>query len=127
MKLFFLTFASVAIVSCAPRPGTTAFKTIDQSSDFAITTKEFANQLTHENFTVLDSNRDGVISRNEWSQPGAAKAAADIFTLFDTNKNGSVDLLEFLAVKKQPSKIGQHMAKYDVNRDGKLTWNEIKD
>ncbi len=124
---FLLLPLAAVFASCATPPGGTAFKTIDQSSDFAITTKEFVSQLTHENFTILDANRDGVISRGEWSQPGATKAAAQIFVLFDTNRDGKVDLLEFLAKRKQPSKIGPHMAEFDTNRDGKLTWDEIKD
>lgn len=127
MKNYLLPVTAFLAVSCATRPGTATFKTIDQSSDFAITTGEFVRQLTHENFTVLDSDRNGVISRNEWSQPGATKAAAHIFQLFDRNKDGSVDLLEFLELRKQPSKIGKHMEAYDLNRDGKLTWDEIKD
>ena len=127
MIKYLLPITAFAAVSCATRPGTATFKTIDQSSDFAITTGEFVRQLTHENFTILDANRNGVISRNEWSQPGATKAADHVFELFDRNKDQSVDLLEFLALKNQPSKIGKHMEAYDLNRDGKLTWDEIKD
>lgn len=127
MKAFLPLSVALVLAACAPNPGTTAFKTIDKSSDFAITTSEFTKQLTHENFTILDADRNGVISRHEWSQPGATKAAAHIFELFDSDKNGQVDLLEFLALKKQPSKIGKHMEPYDLNRDGKLTWDEIKD
>ena len=78
---------------------------------------------TKEQFSRYDLNGDGVLDKDEMAKRAAVqhKAALEMKHM-DKNKDGRVDLAEFLAAGGTEDEY----RKYDVNRDGVLDASEMK-
>jgi Ca2+-binding EF-hand superfamily protein len=75
-----------------------------------------------ERLEALDTNKDGIVSKEEVE---AAKAAR--FAVADADGNGSVSFGEFEAMKEkhQMERRQKHFAKKDKNGDGVLSMDEV--
>jgi hypothetical protein len=77
--------------------------------------------FTQDQFNKADANRDGQLSDDEWSTlPGKGHH----YGVVDSNKDGNYSLDEVRAT--HPNLTQQEHANFDVNKDGKVTKEELK-
>jgi Ca2+-binding EF-hand superfamily protein len=99
---------------------------------------EKALRVAMQNFQQLDRNNDGKLSREEF-RSGMGMLGVDttfstiVFNSFDTGGDGWIDRREFLvamAVMLHPDKLEDQIDlafdAYDVNKDGKLEYDELR-
>ena len=91
-------------------------------------------QMLSAEFTALDTDKNGSISKAEFSgsknAAGKGQAAADaLFKEIDTNKDGKLSRQEYLlpSTRVRPAADpATQLAKFDTNHDGKVTLDEYK-
>ena len=100
-------------------------------------TKAQLTQGLGQRFNVLDSNRDGNITKTEIEAAAArarqeadstiAKRAEEGFKKLDTDKNGQLSLAEFKASipPMQARPADTVLQRLDANKDGKITLQEF--
>jgi len=106
------------------------FNRLDVNRDRALTIAEYAQSNGAADaqggprymFTNVDRNRDGWITRNEWSMDDRD------FTRLDVNRDNRISQYEFQSYSNanangviQPN---NRFVALDTNRDGLITWNE---
>ena len=111
------------------------FQTIDANKDYTATRAEIeafqraqgqalVQRQTDGMFAQLDANRDGSISRTEFTRiSSAAKVNANatpMISQMDSNKDGKVSVAEFRAAGNAS------FAKRDTNRDNIISVDEIR-
>lgn len=100
--------------------GTLIMQRFDANNDGKITQQEFS--AGHDDwFKTLDTDGDGVISRGEFTRAVPARnpnRAAQMFTGYDANGNGSIDAAEFRQARTA------RFQRLDRNSDGVLTSDE---
>lgn len=77
--------------------------------------------FTREHFNKADANRDGQLSDDEWAMlPGKGHH----YGAMDSDNDGNYSLDEVRAT--HPNLTQQEYAAFDVNKDGKVTKEELK-
>jgi Ca2+-binding EF-hand superfamily protein len=78
-----------------------------------------SRRTTYPEFDRLDTNRDGRVTPEEYSQRGAEWQRRQRFDEWDTNRNGVIDSSEWNAAP-------QLFRRLDANRDSRVTWEEFR-
>ena len=107
------------------RYDTASFVDADRNGDGILSRTEFlngemaqvANDVvdTENDFTVLDTNRNGRVERNEW------RSSDDAFQWLDRNNDGFLSRVEVLGNQGARDRFTQ----LDVNGDNRLTFDEF--
>lgn len=100
------------------------FAKADTNHDKFLSLDEANAYLVGEFFSGLDKNKDGKITKAELGTKDAAQAEA--FRSRDLNADGVVTLDEALAYGKKHGLAKDLMKAADKNKDGKLSFEEIK-
>uniref|UniRef100_A0A914S5N7 EF-hand domain-containing protein n=1 Tax=Parascaris equorum TaxID=6256 RepID=A0A914S5N7_PAREQ len=94
------------------------FQSNDKNGDTTLSIAEFE----------IDSNADGVITREEAEQSGdpiITKIMEDVFQMADTDFDGKITLKEFAVAEKDKESAHQLLALMDLNADRKLDVKEV--
>jgi Ca2+-binding EF-hand superfamily protein len=95
------------------RNSAAAFADLDANDDGRVSVNEW--QGTPERFEVLDSNRNGFLSRREMT---ANEGTADVFNTIDSNRNGAITREEWRSSRDEFDRL-------DANRDGRISRAEL--
>lgn len=117
----FLTLPLALAVAQTPE----RFARADTNHDKLLSLDEANAFLVNEIFSALDKNKDGKLTKAEWNA-GKDAAKAEAFRARDANADGVVTLAEALAYGKKHGLARDLMKAADKNKDGKLSYEELK-
>ena len=101
------------------------FAKADTNHDKFLSLDEVNAYLVGEFFYALDKNKDGKLTKAE-ALASKDPAQAEAFRSRDLNADGVVTLAEALAYGKKHGLAKELMKAADKNKDGKLSYEEIK-
>lgn len=101
------------------------FAQADTNHDKMLSLEEANAYLVGDIFNALDKNKDGKLTKAEWN-PGKDASKAEAFSARDANADGVVTRAEALAYGKKKGLASDLMKAADKNKDGKLSYEEIK-
>jgi len=124
--------ASGGANSTIVRGNVESYNRVDSNNDGSVTFSELAAsapQFRQEQFTEMDTNRDGILGIDEWSLavPGAAPNSVlsdGRLARADTNNNGRISFREMSRVA--PNVTRTEFGAADTNQDGSLSRAELQ-
>ena len=122
------TLALLGAAACETAPEPTVnpeFDRADTSKDGKVSPDEFARYVNSGMFKRLDKNRDGGISFEEWKSFDTAPDVRAHFDAVDADKNGKVDLSEYLKTAGNHSNLRETFKDLDRNNDQFLSHEEF--
>lgn len=119
---FLLPAASLLFTACQTT-APTQYDKADLNADGKLTYDEASDYLVTSNFTSLDANKDGAVSKAEWNPEGDA-ASAKLFAQRDANRDGVVTLAEALAFAKKKGTYEPVAKEADTDKDGFISRKE---
>uniref|UniRef100_UPI0035C96358 EF-hand domain-containing protein n=1 Tax=uncultured Sphingomonas sp. TaxID=158754 RepID=UPI0035C96358 len=105
--------AGLATAAAVAQGGGGMFRTTDTNGDGMISHVE-ATAEANARFTAMDLNKDGFLTPDEMSGPGAR-----MMTRADSDGDGKVSRAEFLA------QADMRFARIDANKDGQISREEL--
>jgi len=97
------------------------FQKADTNSDGKVSRKEFGALMIDDAFAMFDSNKNGVVTVEEFVAAGGSKAA---FAKMDVNGDGVITLEEAKASKVAMDAMTVSFYGADLDKDGYVTLGE---
>lgn len=101
------------------------FDRADANKDGKVSVEEFAQYVNKGMFKRLDKNGNGSISFEEWKSFDTAPEARQHFDVLDPDKNGRIELAEYLKAAGNHSNLRETFADLDRNNDKFLSHEEF--
>lgn len=127
MKTIYLILIALAAMplTLSAGPARDRFAQADKNHDKSLSLDELNAYLVGEIFGSRDKNKDGKLTRAEW-MVSKDSAQAEAFRVRDGNADGVVTLAEALAYGRKKGMAKELMLAADKNKDGKLSFEELK-
>jgi Ca2+-binding EF-hand superfamily protein len=102
------------------------FDQADVDKDGKLSHQEIATHHHEQELEIYDLDRDGHISKLEWSAAHPSSAESDArFNHVDKDSNGLVSKEEAVLFVTEHVTFDNLMTKYDADSDESLHWNEL--
>lgn len=101
-----------------------ALQSADTNLDGRVSPAEFAGHIKKSTFEKLDTNKDGMISLEEWQAVDMSPEAQKHFDAMDKDRNGRISYPEFSGVADWKSALNDSFTSLDRDRDGSLAPDE---
>jgi len=100
------------------------FETLDVNRDGQVTRNEFSQGMKLRVFKAIDRNADGQITWEEWQKVDTGPKAREHFDAMDTKKTGKVTYEDFLQASGAYMDADDVYISLDTSRDGLLSRGE---
>ena len=100
------------------------FETLDVNRDGQVTRNEFSQGMKLRVFKAIDRNADGQITWEEWQKVDTSPKAREHFDAMDTKKTGKVTYEDFLQASGAYMDTDDVYISLDTSRDGLLSRGE---
>jgi len=104
------------------------FKSIDENADGRINQEEFSKDMKEQAFERLDTNKNEMISMEEWeplTDIKNRKKHMELFERMDKDSDKRINFLEFSDYAERHSNIEEAFMGLDKNRNNHLSPDEI--
>ena len=120
--------SAVPIATAAPVPtnaAQTAFQSADTNGDNRVSQAEFSGYVKKSTFEKLDTDKDGMISLEEWKAMDKSPEAQKHFDAMDKDRNGRISYPEFTNTTDWKSALNDSFNSLDRDRDSHLASDEL--
>jgi hypothetical protein len=100
------------------------FQSAETNDDGRASQAGFTEYVKKATFERLDTNRDGMISMEEWKAVDHSPKAEKHFKAMDRDRNGKISYLEFSNAAVWKSALNDSFSSLDRDHDGKLAPGE---
>jgi len=111
--------------SMQTEPSDTRYETADSNKDGKLSRAEATDYFVSDLFESRDANRDNNLTWEEWNVPGAGLSKSK-FSSRDTNKDGMISRNEALVAGRKDSGFARAFVAADTDKDGYVTKVEAK-
>lgn len=104
------------------------FTKMDEDKDGMISREEFTRDMVKEAFDRLDTNSDGILTMEEWRRVdflGESDKPQEVFRHIDRKAGERITLPEFSNYAERYSNIEEAFMTMDKDRDGSLSPDEV--
>ncbi|MBM3888593.1 MAG: EF-hand domain-containing protein [Verrucomicrobia bacterium] len=125
VRLFASTSFALFLIGCAgtgsPRSESPSapmsFQAMDANRDGKVSREEFSNAAKTATFQKLDTDKSEFITLDEWLKKDTTPDARQHFESLDANKDGKVSQAEFLGVPNKETNLDEQFAELDKIKD----------
>ena len=132
MKHIILKFAApillIALFPCISGAMHDLFKNMDADNDGKVSRQEFSRYMAKDSFDILDLNKDGILTPEEWKKMNflaESDKKQEVFRHVDKNANKRITFPEFSNYAERYSNIEEAFMTMDKNKDGSLSPDEV--
>jgi len=101
------------------------FQSADTNSDGRVSQAEFAGLIKKSTFDKLDTDKDGMITLEEWKAVDHSPEAEKNFAVMDKDRNGRISYPEFSDTKDWKNALNDSFKSLDRDRDSNLAPDEL--
>ena len=115
-RLLTLLSAFLLLAGCAVT--SSQFHTIDLDRNGVLSRGEFTDAVADASFRACDRNGDGFIDLGEWHTAENGSGNDALFRARDLSRNGRISGQEYRLAAEKNGALAAHFAAIDRNRDG---------
>lgn len=104
------------------------FKSLDTNNDGKVDRQEFSDDMKKSVFEELDADKDNEVTESEWgsaSDIAEAKEHESIFSKMDSNSDSRITFFEFSDYAEDNSNIEKAFMGLDIDRNNFLSPDEV--
>tara|TARA_R110002096_G_scaffold104771_20_gene230775 strand:+ start:4857 stop:5246 length:390 start_codon:yes stop_codon:yes gene_type:complete len=100
---------------------------LDADNDDKVSRAEFRQVVQEEAFDLLDANKDGAVTLEEWKAVEDVRQPLRRFNSLDSNGDSKLSFDEFAKTSRKRSTLDNMFGTLDRNEDGFLTDQDFTD
>ena len=123
-RLFTLLSSVLLLAGCAVT--SSQFHIIDLDRNGVLSRGEFTDAVADASFRACDRNGDGFISLGEWQAVEKGGGSDGLFRARDLSRNGKISPQEYRLAAEKNGALAAHFSAVDRNRDGVIDAAEAR-
>lgn len=123
-RLLTLFPALLLLTGCAVT--SSQFHTIDHDRNGVLSRGEFTDAVADAAFRASDRNGDGFITLGEWQSMEKSSGSDALFRARDLSRNGRISPQESRLAAEKNGTLNAYFSSYDRNRDGAIDATEAR-